>query len=131
MGTHNRRIDKEMACQRTGVRLELLPELAPEPAPFPAAKAVIDRVPASKRLGQVTPGHPSAGKVQNGFDAHPIAEHRGTPSTGFDGGEDRGNLCPGLIRQQQTSRHQVSSSMPSNEWDRENLPWNYEFVNTP
>src|SRR5215510_16393499 len=99
MGTHNRRIDKEIACQRTGVRLEMLPELAPEPAPFPAAKAVIDRVPASKLLWQVTPGRPGAGKVQNGFNEHSVAEHRKTPSRGFDGGEDGGNLCPCLISQ--------------------------------
>src|SRR5215472_6098673 len=110
MGTHTRRIDKEMAGQRTGVRLELLPELAPEPAPFPAAKAVIDRVPASKRLWQVTPGRPRTGEVQHGFDAHPIAEHWGTPGTGFDGSEDGGNLGPCRISQQQTYRHQVSSS---------------------
>ena len=56
MGTHNRRIDKEMACQRTGLRLEPLPELAPAPAPFPAAKAVIDRVPTSKLLWQARQG---------------------------------------------------------------------------
>src|SRR5215471_4953895 len=131
MGADNRRIDKEMACQRTGVRLETLPELAPEPAPFPAAKAIIDRVPVSKLLWQVTPGRPRAGKVKHGFDEHPIAEHRGTPSTGFVGGEDGGNLLPCLISQQQTYRHQVSSRRHSNEWYRENLPWNYEFVNTP
>src|SRR5262245_30579081 len=110
MGTHNRRINKEMACLGGGVRLQTLPELAPEPAPFPAAKAVIDGVPASKRLWQVTPGRPSAGQVQHGFDEHPIAEHRGTPVTGFNGGEDGGNLCPCLLSQQQTYRHQVSSS---------------------
>ena len=131
MGTHNRRIDKELACPGRGVRLEPLPELAPEPPSFPAAKAVLDCVPAPKRLGQVTPGRPRAGKVQHGFDEQPIAEHRGTSSTGFDGGEDGGNLGPGLIRQQQTYRPQVSSSMPSNTWYRENLAWNYEFVNTP
>src|SRR5215813_11387818 len=32
MGTDNRRIEKELAGQRTGVGLEPLPELAPEPA---------------------------------------------------------------------------------------------------
>src|SRR5215471_13790242 len=99
-----------MAGQRTGIRLEPLPELAPEPAPFPAAKAVIDRVPASKRLWQVTPGRPRTGEVQHGFDEHPIAEHWGTPGTGFDGSEDGGNLGPCRISQQQTYRHQVSSS---------------------
>src|SRR5215469_302542 len=111
MGADNRRIDKEIAGQRTGVRLETLPELTPDPAPFPAAKAVIDRVPVSKLLWQVTPRCPSAGQVKNGFDEPPIAEHRGTPSTGFDGGEDGGNLRPCLLSQQQTYRHQVPSSM--------------------
>src|SRR5215471_2116839 len=109
MGTDNRRIDKERVCQRTGIRLETLPELTPEPASFPAAKAVIDRVPVSKRLWQVTPGRPSAGKVKYGFDEQPIAEHRGTPSTRFDRSKDGGNLRPCLISQQQTYRHQVSS----------------------
>src|SRR5215471_8150866 len=98
---HNRRIDKEMAGQRTGIRLEPLPELAPEPAPFPAAQAVRDRVPASKRRWQVTPGRSRTGEVQNGFDEHPIAEHWGTPGTGFDGSKDGGNLCPCRISQQQ------------------------------
>src|SRR5215467_21085 len=116
MGTDNRRIDKELAGQRTGVRLESLPELAPESAPFPAAKAVIDRVPVAKRLWQVAPWRPRAGKVKHGFDEHPIAEHRGAPSTGFDSGEDGGKLRPCFIRQQQTYRPQVSSRMHSNEW---------------
>src|SRR5262245_47730348 len=111
MGADNRRIDKELAAQRTGIRLEPLPELAPEPAPFPAAQAVIDCVPVAKRLWQVTPGCPSAGQVQYGFDEHPIAEHRRTASTGFHSGEDGGNLRPCRIRQQQTYRHQVSSRM--------------------
>src|SRR4029453_7797023 len=97
MGADNRRIDKELAGQRTGIRLEPLPELAPEPAPFPAPKAVIDRVPVAKRLWQVTPRCPRAGQVKHGFDEHPIAEHRGTPSTGFDSGKDGGNLRPCLL----------------------------------
>src|SRR5215475_8847398 len=111
MGADNRRIDKELAGQRTGVRLEPLPELAPEPAPFPAAKAVIDRVPVSKRLWQVTPGRPSAGKGQHGFDEHPIAEYRRATSARFNGGKDGGNLRPCFISQQQTYKHQVSSRM--------------------
>src|SRR5215467_8986989 len=111
MGTDNRRIDKELAGQRTGVCLEPLPELAPEPAPFPAAKAVRDRVPVSKRLWEVTPGRPRAGKVQQGFNEHPIAEYRRASSARFDGGKDGGHLRPGLIRQQQTYRHEVSSRM--------------------
>ena len=122
MGADNRRIATELAGPRTGVRLEPLPELAPEPAPFPAAKAVRDRVPVSKRLGEVTPGRPRAGKVKHGFDAQPIAEPWGTPSRGLDGGEDGGNLRPGLLSQQQTYSHQVSSSMHSNEGCREHLP---------
>src|ERR1043166_3475262 len=109
MGADNRRIDKEIACQRTGVRLEPLPELAPDPAPLPAAKAVRDRVPVAKLLWEVAPGRPRAGQIKNGFDAHPIAEPRGTSSTGFDSSEDGSKLRPCLIRQQQTYRHQVSS----------------------
>src|SRR5262249_19114431 len=111
MGTDNRRIDKELAGQRTGVGLEPLPELAPEPAPFPAAKAVRDRVPVSKRLWEVAPGRPRAGKVQQGFNEQPIAEYRRATSARFDGGKDGGHLRPGLIRQQQTYRHEVSSRM--------------------
>src|SRR5262245_25604197 len=111
MGADNRRIDKEVACPGRGVRLEPLPQLAPEPTPFPAAKAVVHRIPVAKCLWQVTPRRPGTGEVQNGFKEHPIAEHRRTPSTGFDGGEDGGNLRPGLISEQQTYRHQVSSSM--------------------
>src|SRR5262244_1647714 len=80
MGPDKRRIEKELAGQRTGVCLEPLPELAPEPAPFPAAKAVRDRVPVSKRLWEVTPGRPRAGKGQQGFNAHPIAEYRRLPA---------------------------------------------------
>src|SRR4029434_10885859 len=111
MGADNRRIDKEMACPGRGVRLEPLPQLAPEPTPFPAAKAVVHRIPVSKRLGQVTPRRSSTGEVKNGFNEHPITEPRRTPSTGFEGGEDGGNLRPCLLSQQQTYRHQVSSSM--------------------
>src|SRR5215216_842987 len=111
MGADNRRIDKEVACLGRGVRLEPLPKLAPEPTPFPAAKAVVHRIPVSKLLGQVTPRRPGTGEVKNGFNEHPIAEHRRTPSTGFEGGEDGGNLHPRLISQQQTYSHEVSSSM--------------------
>jgi hypothetical protein len=111
MGADKRRIETELAGQRTGIRLELRPELAPEPTPFPAAPAVRDRVPGAKRLWQVTPRRPRAGQVQHGCDAHPLAEHRGTPSTGCDGGEERGNLRPGRISQQQTYRPEVSSRM--------------------
>src|SRR5215467_12172743 len=92
VGTHNRRIAKELAGQRTGIRLEPLPALAPEPAPFPAAQAVRDRVPVSKRLWEVTPGRPRAGKGQQGFNAHPIAEYRRATSARCDGGKDGGNL---------------------------------------
>src|SRR5215471_546017 len=56
MGTHKRRIHKERAWRGGGVRLQTLPAWAPEPAPFPAAQAVRDGGPASKRLWQVTPG---------------------------------------------------------------------------
>ena len=111
MSADHCRIDKKVACLGRGVRLETLPELAPEAAPFPAAKAMIDRVPVAKLLWQVTLGRPSAGQGKNGFDAQPIAEHRGTPSTGFDGGEDGGKLRPCLISQQQTYKHRVSSRM--------------------
>src|SRR5262249_23943354 len=111
MGAHNRRIDKELAGQRTGVRLEPLPALAPEPPPCPAAKAVRDRVPGSKRLWQVTPGRPRAGKGQPDFGAHAIAAHRRDTRARCDGGKDGGNLRHCLIRQQQTYRLQVSSSM--------------------
>ena len=68
MGADNRRIDKELAGQRTALRLDAFPELAPEPAPFPAAKAVRDCVPASKRLWQVAPWRPRAGKREDGFN---------------------------------------------------------------
>src|SRR5215475_2712105 len=111
MGADNRRIDKEVACRKRGVRLEPLPQLAPEPTPFPAAKAVVHRIPVAKRLWQVTPRRPGTGQVKNGFNEHPIAEHSRTPSTGFDGGEDGSNLRPCLLSQQQTYRHQVSSRM--------------------
>src|SRR5215471_841122 len=111
MGADNRRIDKEVACLGRGVRLETLPQLAPEPTPFPAAKAVVHRIPVAKCLWQVAPRRSGTGQVQNGFNEHPIAKHRGTPSTGFEGGEDGGNLRPSLLSQQQTYRHQVSSRM--------------------
>ena len=67
MGADNRRIDKELAGQRTALRLDAFPELAPEPAPFPAAKAVRDCVPASKRLWQVAPWRPRA-QEEDGFN---------------------------------------------------------------
>ena len=111
MGADNRRIDKELAGQRTALRLDAFPELAPEPAPFPAAKAVIDCVPVSKRLWQVAPWRPRAGKIEDGFNEHPIAEYRGATSARFNRGKDGGNLRPGRVGQQQTYRQQVSSSM--------------------
>src|SRR5262245_5714071 len=83
MRAHNRRIATEVACPGRGGRLETLPKLAPAPTPFPAAPAVVHRIPVSKRLWQVTPRRPGTGQVQNGFNDHPIAEHRGTPSTGL------------------------------------------------
>src|SRR4030095_15647427 len=111
MSADNCRIEKKVACLGRGVRLETLPKLAPDPTPFPAAKAVVHRIPVSKLLWQITPRCPGTGQVQNGFNEHPIAKHRGTPSTGFDGGEEGGHLHPGLLSQQQTYRHQVSSRM--------------------
>src|SRR5262245_36059107 len=110
-GADNRRIDKNGACLGRGVRLQTRPELAPEPTLFPAAKAIIDRVPVSKRLWQVTPGHPSASQGKHGCDEHPIAEPRRTPGTGLDSSEDGSNRRPCLLSQQQTYRHQVASSM--------------------
>ena len=99
MGAHNGRIDKEVARQGTGLRLEVLPEPAPEATGLPAAKAVVDRVPVPKVLWQVAPRCPRAGKIEDGFNEHPIAESRGTASAGFDGSEDGGNLRPGLVSQ--------------------------------
>src|SRR5262245_32568606 len=110
MGAHNGRIDKEVARQGTGLRLEMLPEPAPDATRLPAAKAVVDRIPVPKVLWQVAPRCPRAGQIEDGFNEHPIAEHWGTPGTGFDGSKDGGNLCPCRISQQQTYRHQVSSS---------------------
>src|SRR5215471_13793569 len=109
MSADDRRIDKEVACLGRGVRLETLPQLAPEPTPFPAATAVVHRIPVATCLWQVTPWRPGTGQVQHGFNEHPITQHGGTPSTGFEGGEDGGHLRPSLLSQQQTYRHQVSS----------------------
>jgi hypothetical protein len=111
MGADNRRIDKELAGQRTALGLDACPELAPEPAPFPAAQAVIACVPVSTCLWQVAPWRPRAGKREDGFNAHPIAEYRGATSACLHRGKDGGNLRPGRVGQQQTYRHQVSSSM--------------------
>src|SRR5262245_21911154 len=99
MGPPKRRIDKEVARQRAIRPLEVLPELAPDAARFPAATAVIDRIPVPKVLRQVAPRRSRAGEIENGFNAHPIAEHWGTASAGFDRREDRGNLRPGLVGQ--------------------------------
>src|SRR5215510_15668050 len=125
MRPHDGRIDTEVPGQGTILRLEALPEPAPAIAPFPAAKAVVHRVPAPKRLWEGAPGGARASEIQDRFDTQPITEHRGTPRTGFQGGEDGGHLCPCLISQQQTDRQQVASSMHSHEWYRENLPWKY------
>src|SRR5262249_29721546 len=111
LGADHRRLEQEVACLGRGGRLETLPTWAPEPTPFPAAKAVVHRLPVAKRLGQVTPRRPGTGEGQPGCAEQPGAAHWGTPSTGCDGGEDGGNLGPCLIGQQQTYRHQVSSSM--------------------
>ena len=111
MGADNGRINKEVQGDAAVLCPEPLPELPPDAACCPAAKTIIDRVPVAKLLWQVTLGRPSAGQGKNGFDAQPIAEHRGTPSTGFDGGEDGGKLRPCLISQQQTYKHRVSSRM--------------------
>ena len=100
MRADNRRIDKELAGQRTGIRLEPLPELAPEPTPFPAAKAVIDCVPVAKRLWQVAPWRPRAGQIEDGFNEHAIAQRWGTPGAGFESGKNGGKFCPCLVSQQ-------------------------------
>src|SRR5262249_49443379 len=104
-------IDKEMAAQRTGVRLEPLPELAPDAPPFPAAKAVVDGIPAPKIGWEVAPGRSRAGEIEDGFNEHAIAQRWGTPGAGFDSGKNGGKLCPCLVSQQQTYRHAVSSRM--------------------
>ena len=110
LGAAKRRIEKELAGQRTGVRLATLPAWAPAPAPCPAAQAVSDGVPVAKRLWQVTPRCPRAGQGQHGCAAPPSAAHRGTPSPGCESGADGGKLRPGLLSQQHTYRHQVPSS---------------------
>src|SRR5262245_1942989 len=115
MRAHDRCIDKEVARQGTALRLEAFPELAPDPAPFPAAKAVIDRVPVPKVRRQVAPRGPRAGKIEDGFNEHPIAECRGAASAGFDGGKEGGNLRPCRVSQQQTYSHEVSSHMNGRE----------------
>src|SRR4029450_5595134 len=109
MCAHDRGIDKEVARQGTALRLDAFPELAPEPPPFPAAKTVVDRVPVPKVRRQVAPGRPRAGKIEDGFNEHSIAEYRGAPSARFDGGKDGGKLRPGCVSQQQKYRHEVSS----------------------
>src|SRR5215813_4961014 len=111
MGAHNGRIDKEVARHGTCLRLEALPQPAPDAPRLPAAKAVIDRIPVPKVLWQVAPWRPRAGKIQDGFNEQPIAERRRTASAGFDSSEDGGNLRPGLVSQQQTYSHEVSSRM--------------------
>src|SRR5262245_65959140 len=98
MSADKRRIDKEVACPGRGIRREPLPQLAPESTPFPAAQAVGHRIPVSKRLWQVTPWRPGTGEVKHGCNEHPIAEHRRTTRTGFDGGEAGGHLSPCVLR---------------------------------
>src|SRR5262249_60476917 len=109
MRPHDGRIDKEVTCQGTRLRLEALPELAPDTAPFPAATAVVHCVPVPKILWEVAPGQSCPGQRQDRFDKQPITERRGAASAGFQGGEDGGNFCPRLVRQQQTYGHQVPS----------------------
>jgi hypothetical protein len=130
-GADHRRLATELAGQRPGVRLAPRPAWAPAPAPVPAAPAVRARVPGATRLWQVTPGRPRAGQVQHGCEAPPSAAPRRTPRMGCDGGEEGGQLRPGLSRQPPTSRHQVASRLHRHAWYREYLPWNYAFVNTP
>jgi hypothetical protein len=109
MRTHDSRIDKEVTCQGALLRVEALPEPAPDTAPFPAAKAVVHRVLVPKILWEVAPGDPRAGAIQDRCDKQPITERRGAASAGLQGGQDGGNLRPGLIRQQQTYGHQIPS----------------------
>ena len=109
MGAHDRGIDKEVVCEGARSRLEALPEPAPDAAPFPAAKAVVHRVPVPKLLWEVAPGQSCPGQRQDCFDKQPITERRGAASAGFQGGEDGGNFCPRLVRQQQTYGQQVPS----------------------
>ena len=113
MGAHNGRIDKEVARQGTGLRLEALPEPVPDATRFPAAKAIVDRIPVPKVLWQVAPRCPRAGQIEDSCNEHPIAESRGTASAGFDRSEDGGNLRPGLVSQQQTYSRR---GFLSNEW---------------
>src|SRR5262245_52611386 len=115
MGTHNGRIDKEVARQGTGLRLAVLPEPAPDATGLPAAQAVVDRIPVPKVLWQVAPRYPRAGKIEDVFNEHPIAESRGTASAGFDSSEEGGNRRPSLVSQQQTHSHEVSSRMNGRE----------------
>src|SRR5215475_7370534 len=106
---HDGRLDTEVTCQGTRLRLEALPELAPDTAPFPAAKAVVHRVPGPTLLWEVAPGQSCPGQRQDCFATQPITERRGAASAGLQGGEDGGNVCPRLVRQQQTYGHQVPS----------------------
>ena len=54
-------------------------------------------VPVPEIVREVAPGRPRAGKIEDGFDEHPIAEHRGMARTGFYGSEDGSHLRPCLI----------------------------------
>jgi hypothetical protein len=63
MRSYNGTIDEDVGGHLTPLGLEAFPELPPDTTGFPTAKAVVDRVPMAKLVGQITPGAAGAGDL--------------------------------------------------------------------
>jgi hypothetical protein len=64
---------------RTGVvdlELQLPEDGGPEPASRPVGEAVVDRLPRTESLRQVTPGRASFGAIKDRLDEETVAAHR-------------------------------------------------------
>ena len=85
---HHGSSDTEMQGVLVSLPVEAFPALAPDTACFPAAKTVGDRGPVPKLGWQVAPGGPCTGEREDGFEKHPIAQRRWTPSGGCESGEE-------------------------------------------
>jgi hypothetical protein len=65
------------------LELELLEDDRPVPAHGPVVEAVVDRLPWTESLGQVSPRKTCLEPEENGLDEEPVAAQRGGPALLF------------------------------------------------
>jgi len=103
MAPYTRAVDEDMGGCLTALRLKTCPELSPNAAGFPAAEAVVDGIPMAKLRGEIPPGEPGAGEIEDRFDELAVAQLRRTAGFVLKSGENRFTLSPSSIREERSN----------------------------